>query len=124
MADCTKTVDFLRTLKRYCAEQRCYDCPICPPDGTLGDTCIAMVGAPGLECAEDIIPVLQRWADAHPPETWLARLKKALPECKLSSIVSPIHCPGDFFRTGLGGKPAQIRTWIAPSAGVRRPTDE
>ena len=69
MADCNKTVDFLRTLKRYCAEQRCYDCPICPPDGTIGDTCIAMVGAPGLECAEDIIPVLQRWADEHRLET-------------------------------------------------------
>lgn len=55
MADCNKTVDFLRVLKRYCAEQHCYDCPICPPDGTVGDTCIASVGEAGLQHAETII---------------------------------------------------------------------
>lgn len=98
MADCNKTVDFLRTLKRYCAEQRCYDCPICQPVGAI---CIASVGEPGLEHAETIIPALQLWADAHPAETWLKRLKKALPECELASIVSP-HCPGDFFSDGPG----------------------
>nr|DAH99719.1 MAG TPA: hypothetical protein [Caudoviricetes sp.] len=101
MADCSKTLDFLRTLKRYCAEQRCYDCPICPPDGTIGDTCIAMVGAPGLECAEDIIPVLQRWADEHRLETWLERLQRALPECDLTYIIRPL-CPGSFFAAAPG----------------------
>ena len=101
MADCSKTLDFLRTLKRYCAEQRCYDCPICPPDGTIGDTCIAMVGAPGLECAEDIIPVLQRWADEHRLETWMERLLKALPGCNAHSVVTNM-CPGECFPGGLG----------------------
>lgn len=100
MTDCNKTVDFLRTLKRYCAEQRCYDCPICPPDGTIGDTCIAMVGAPGLECAEDIIPVLQRWADEHRLETWMERLLKALPDCNAHSIIVSQMCPGEFFSNG------------------------
>jgi len=101
MADCNKTVDFLRVLKRYCAEQHCYDCPICPPDGTVGDTCIASVGGAGLEHAEKIIPTLQRWADGRPVETWLQRLKKALPGVKVDRIPN-MHCPGEFFPAGTG----------------------
>lgn len=101
MADCNKTVDFLRALKRYCAEQHCYDCPICPPDGTVGDTCIASVGEAGLQHAETTIPMLQRWADAHPVETWLERLQRALPECDLTYIIRPL-CPGSFFAAAPG----------------------
>lgn len=98
MADCNKTLDFLRTLKRCCNAQCCYDCPICPPSGGI---CIASVGETGLEHAETIIPALQSWADAHPVETWLERLKKALPECDLTYIIRPL-CPGTFFAAAPG----------------------
>ena len=103
MADCTKTVDFLRTLARYCRGRRCSDCELCPKiDGERErESCISMVGDIGLAYAETIIPPLQRWADAHPGETWLQRLQKALPECELASIGSP-GCPGDFFSDGPG----------------------
>lgn len=101
MADCNKTVDFLRALKRYCAEQHCYDCPICPPDGTVGDTCIASVGEAGLQHAETIIPPLQRWADAHPVETWLERLQRALPGCIAPHVVIQM-CPAEFFEGAPG----------------------
>lgn len=101
MADCNKTEDFLRTVKRCCNAQCCYDCPICPSDEAAGVICIASIGETGLEHAETIIPALQRWADAHPPETWLQRLKKALPDCNAHSIVSQM-CPGEFFSNGPG----------------------
>lgn len=98
MADCNKTVDFLRTLNRCCNAQFCSDCPICPPSGV---NCIARAGSTGLERAEDIIPPLQRWADAHPVETWLERLQRALPECDLTYIIRPL-CPGSFFAAAPG----------------------
>lgn len=101
MADCNKTEDFLRTVKRCCNAQCCYDCPICPPDGAAGVICIASIGETGLEHAETIIPALQRWADAHPVETWMERLLKALPGCNEHRIVK-LMCPGEFFQGGPG----------------------
>lgn len=103
MADCNKTVDFLRTLARYCRGRRCSDCALCPKiDGEAArESCISMVGDIGLVYAETIIPPLQRWADAHPAETWLERLQKALPECNAHSVVTNM-CPGECFQGGPG----------------------
>lgn len=103
MADCKKTVDFLRTLKRYCHGRRCSDCALCPKiDGEAArESCISMVGDIGLAYAETIIPPLQRWADAHPAETWQQRLKRLLPECNLASVVRG-SCPGEFFVAAPG----------------------
>lgn len=103
MADCNKTMDFLRTLSRFCAGRRCSDCALCPNiDGeSVRESCIAMVGDIGMAYAETIIPPLQRWADAHPPETWLERLQRALPECDLTYIIRPL-CPGSFFAAAPG----------------------
>lgn len=103
MADCNKTVDFLRTLSRFCAGRRCSDCALCPNiDGEREkESCIAMVGDIGVAYAETIIPPLQRWADAHPVETWLERLQRALPECDLTYIIRPL-CPGSFFAAAPG----------------------
>lgn len=103
MADCNKTVDFLRTLSRFCAGRRCSDCALCPNiDGEREkESCIAMVGDIGVAYAETIIPPLQRWADAHPVETWLERLQRALPGCNAPRVVVQM-CPTEFFEGAPG----------------------
>lgn len=54
MADCNKTVDFLRTLSRFCAGRRCSDCALCPNiyGERVKESCIAMVGDIGVAYAE------------------------------------------------------------------------
>lgn len=56
--------------------------------------CGAELQAPA---APDVqVPAAQRWADAHPAETWLERLQRALPGCNENSVVSQM-CPAEFF---------------------------
>lgn len=111
MADCTKAVDFFRTLQRLAASDdgiACEDCGICPapkpgrawaPSWELVPPCC--VDGDSLLRVAQLIPELQRWADAHPVETWLERLQRALPECDLTYIIRPL-CPGSFFAAAPG----------------------
>lgn len=76
------------------------DCGVCDLQGGLFRPTVDDYCSRGKQKAQDIEEKEDK-ADAHPTETWLDRLEKALPECKLASIVSP-HCPGDFFSDGPG----------------------
>lgn len=116
MADCTKVVDFFRTLQRLAASDdgiSCDDCGICPahkpgrywaPSWELVPPCRGD-GEALLRVAQ-LIPELQQWADDHPLETWLSRAQKLLPEMDADRIVENI-CPMDLF--GDAAEPADFQ---------------
>ena len=110
MVNCNDVLDFFVTLNRRVASEEitCDECGICPenkpgvswvPSWGLVPPCC--VDGDALLRVAQLIPELQQWADTHPIESWLDRLKKALPECELANVVNP-HCPGEFFAAGPG----------------------
>lgn len=94
MADCSKTVDFLRELTRMCGsfELCSLGCPLRDPDGS-------MCGFDPESCSDKTIDIVQKWSDEHPVITWLDMLIKSLPNAQTVDLVAKT-CPGWMFGTG------------------------
>lgn len=89
MADCTKTVEFLREWSRMCdAHEECATCPLDEPTSGRGcDVC---------NIPDDAIAIVQKWSDEHPVMTWAGKLKELLPNADIGSIIES-GCPHEYF---------------------------
>lgn len=100
MADCTKTVDFIRELVRMCdSNDACSSCHL--HDAKHG-TCRR---TPAESLSEDTIAIVQKWSDEHPVMTWEGKLKELLPNVDMSKIVATC-CPYNL----LGGEAPNMET--------------
>lgn len=100
MADCSKTVDFLREWKRMCDNKVFSElCTCCPMNykgtGHADMTCSMYARA----YPDDAIAIVQKWSDEHPVLTWLDMLKKSFPNADAVAMVAKT-CPGWTFGTG------------------------
>ena len=113
MADCTKTVDFLREMRRICRTfNACQNgCPLycedieerhCNVSEKLDEGTNAIVQK---WADEGTIAIVQKWADEHPVMTWDSKLKELLPNAKEDAIENIMHifCPNDIFGAGGNG---------------------
>lgn len=100
MADCSKTVDFLREWKRMCDNKVFSElCTCCPMNykgtGHADMTCSMYARA----YPDDAIAIVQKWSDEHPVKTWISELMDRCPNAdKVAMIVGA--CPGWVFGTG------------------------
>ena len=97
MADCTKTVEFLREWKRMCDNKVFSElCTCCPMNykgtGHADMTCSMYARA----YPDDAIAIVQKWSDEHPVMTWAGKLKELLPNADIESIICG-GCPCDYF---------------------------
>lgn len=100
MADCTKTVDFLREWGRMCQPGIfCCSCPLARDGATTG--CKPMMK----EHPDDAIEIVQKWSDEHPVMTWKGKLKEMLPNVDMSKIIGTC-CPYNL----LGGEAPNMET--------------
>lgn len=100
MADCTKTVDFLREWGRMCDMQGdCIGCPMSAKHNRHNEVCSAMVR----NYPRDAIAIVQTWSDGHPVMTWEGKLRELLPGAKEEALETIKHsfCQRDIF--GFGG---------------------
>ena len=98
MADCTKTVDFLREWGRMCdTYDGCEKCPIRTKEIGNGLSCVETIQ----RHQTDAIDVVQKWSDEHPVMTWEGKLKELLPNADIGALTATL-CPSDIF-----GKNAQ-----------------
>lgn len=95
MADCSKTVEFIRELVRLCQNN---DCPDGCPMQVKGAPCI---GSPHLGLCEDAIAIVQKWSDEHPAETWRSKLRKQLPNA-VHEVMWTL-CPDRYFGDAAPG---------------------
>lgn len=94
MADCSKTVEYIREMKRMC--DNVVLCEICPLRGVaVEDDCLSRISKNPAQA----IAVVQKWSDEHPKQTWLGKLREALPNINSTHAIC-CSCPWDFF----GGK--------------------
>ena len=97
MADCSKTVDFMRELNRM---HKAFDeCRNCPLSGWKREP-------RGLDCnefvkhyTEQTISIVQKWSDEHPVMTWMSKLVEKFPNAEKISMITGA-CPGWVFGTG------------------------
>lgn len=87
MADCKKTVEFLREWSRMCdAHEECATCPLDEPTSGRGcDVC---------NIPDDAIAIVQKWSDEHPVMTWAGKLRELLPNF---TGMPHNYCPSLFF---------------------------
>lgn len=91
MADCSKTVDFLREWGRMCNSGVCFGCGIGQAkEATAGCRRYVMTHP------EDAIAIVQRWSVEHPALTWAGKLNELLPNAKIEDIINML-CPRDVF---------------------------
>lgn len=100
MADCTKTVDFLREWKRMCKNHNCNDCPL-GNKKHVSTLCRWYV----IDECDNAIAIVQKWSDEHPVMTWEGKLKELLPNVDMSKIIGTC-CPYNL----LGGKAPNVET--------------
>lgn len=102
MADCTKTVDFLREWKRLCDTHfSCKKCPMAQINTPKSAyTCRGCI----FDKVEDAIAIVQRWSDEHPVWTWERELMELLPNADWFAVISN-KCPGHFFGAEAPKKP-------------------
>lgn len=91
MADCSKTVDFIRELSRLC---RYYDG--CSNGCPLWENQAECMGSPPHGMNEKTISIVQRWSDEHPVMTWIGKLKELLPNAKIEYVINTL-CPREIF---------------------------
>ena len=101
MADCKKTVDFLREWQRMCnTHLSCEKCHMAQINiGESAYTCRGFI----LEKVDDAIAIVQKWSDEHPVMTWEGKLREMLPGAKEEALETIKHsfCQSDIF--GFGG---------------------
>lgn len=90
MADCTKTVDFLREWKRMCDGTICHRCGIGEANDSVTMSCRRYV----MTYPEDAIDIVQKWSDEHPVMTWAGKLRELLPNF---TGMPHNYCPSLFF---------------------------
>lgn len=100
MADCYKTIDFLREYARMHREQKakkdkkkmyCEDCPL----AALIAICHANCTQAMMRCPQEAIQIVQKWSDEHPRETMIDHLKKQHPKVQLDEDGVPAFCPSN-----------------------------
>lgn len=90
MADCTKTVEFIRELVRLCdSNSLCSGCPL----HNEQESC---EGTPSEYLSEDAISIVQKWSDEHPVMTWAGKLRELLPHAPIGQIMDE-YCPYQIF---------------------------
>ena len=95
MADCTKTVEFLREKSRMCGSCACYECPASAGNNGYDVPCEQLIfGLP-----EEYMRIVQKWSDEHPVMTWIGKLKEAFPGCDAATMITEA-CPGWVFGRG------------------------
>lgn len=94
MADCTKTVEFMREWIRLCKSNNCNDCPL-ESNKVNSQHCRWYVVAE----TEDAIAIVQKWSDEHPVMTWMSKLVEKFPNAEKISMITGA-CPGWVFGTG------------------------
>lgn len=92
MADCTKTVEFLREWKRMCDGTICRRCGIGEANDSVTMSCRRYV----MTYPEDAIDIVQKWSDEHPALTWAGKLRELLPNANIDGLVCGT-CPRDLF---------------------------
>lgn len=92
MADCSKTVEFLREWKWMCEAYE--ECEFCPLNDVTDSSLCDVENIP-----DEAIDIVQKWSDEHPVMTWLDMLKKSFPNADDVAMVSKT-CPGWIFGTG------------------------
>lgn len=93
MADCTKTVDFLREWSRMCEGRSCEKCPISPHSVADRTSCNRYVASH----PDDAIAIVQKWSDEHPVMTWADKLRELLPDARIIEEIMRTCCPSDVF---------------------------
>lgn len=101
MADCAKTVDFLREWYRMCGALACADCPANSQSNGHDCSCPTLK----IKYPEDAIAIVQKWSDEHPVITWESKLKELLPNVDISKIIGTC-CPYNL----LGGEAPNMET--------------
>lgn len=94
MADCTKTVEFMREWLRLCKNHICDTCPL-NSEKSYSVRCKSYV----VDETEETITILQKWSDEHPVMTWIGKLKEAFPGCDAAAMITEA-CPGWVFGRG------------------------
>lgn len=94
MADCSKTLDFLREHNRMCDGFVCKDCPMGRENRpqTSEEYCGDFVN----NHTEDAIAIVQKWSDEHPVMTWEGKLRELLPHAPIAEIMYE-YCPQQIF---------------------------
>lgn len=93
MADCTKTVEFLREWARMCdMHVDCIGCPMSLKQNGHDEVCSEMVR----NYPRDSIATVQKWSDEHPVLTWEEKLRELLPNVDARSVCN-VTCPHDIF---------------------------
>lgn len=94
MADCTKTVEFIREWKRMClSNQKCKDCDaFLPIDGI----CRFNIKECNPELLEATARIVQKWSDEHPEMTWAGKLRELIPGADIETIID-LTCPKHYF---------------------------
>lgn len=95
MADCTKTVEFLREWYRMCSALKCADCPANSPRSGHDCLCHTLKN----DYPEDAIAIVQKWSDEHPVMTWMSKLVEKFPNAEKISMITGA-CTGWVFGTG------------------------
>lgn len=98
MADCSKTVDFLKERKRLCDSYKCKMCPV-QPFFKIPDVC------PLFDddlCDEKLIDFVQKWSDEHPapkPKTYADDFFEKFPKASKSYLTQKDYESGIAFPT-------------------------
>lgn len=97
MADCSKTVEFLREWLRMCETEEkpvagsfCGNCQIHEKSGEL--LCSTWVKTNGSKA----LAIVQKWSDENPVMTWAGKLRELLPNANIGSIIER-GCPHEYF---------------------------
>lgn len=94
MADCTKTVEFLREWGRMCGNGNCQECPIWR-EKAIAIPCVNYIQNHQAE----VLTIVQKWSDEHPVMTWMSKLVEKFPNAEKISMITGA-CPGWVFGTG------------------------
>lgn len=93
MADCSKTVEFLREFGRMCGNGNCQECPIWR-EKAIAMPCVNYIQNHQAE----VLTIVQKWSDEHPALTWYGKMQQMLPKANLVALTSGIQvCPSDVF---------------------------
>ena len=93
MADCSKTMEFLREWKRLFDNTEIISLrnPKTPKEVLVYNQIMS-----DLEHPEQTIRYVQKWSDEHPAMTWAGKLRELLPNAYIDSIIEG-SCPHDYF---------------------------
>lgn len=113
--DCSKTLNYIKELKRMChyyvngKTNRCsLDCPFAQTNCTHT-----------AEITQQHIDLLQKWSDEHPQETMAEHFFKLFPNAPKKEDGSPVLCPQN-----LGYERSQICNYDGCTDCWNRPYEE